>query len=288
MSTHQKGFPLQSLTQSSMNDVNDKYGSLWTREETILCFYLYCQIPFSRTNKSNPEVVKLANLLDRTIGSVVRKLGNLGAVDERLRAFNISGLVNYAKLDKEIFHEFVNNWDVLVSVSQKIIEDMNTEKGIEIIKLIEVTAEEDIIAEFTRLSKLPTEKQVSVNVRIRQSFFRRAVLSNYDNKCCICGVDIPELLIASHIVPWAKDENSRIDPQNGLTLSAFHDRAFDKGLITITPDYCIRISKKVLKSKSEFIKPSILEFEGKEINLLSKFLPKKEYLEWHNKNVFLK
>ena len=101
---------------------NEKYGTLWSRDETILCFYLYCQIPFSRTNKSNPFVVELSNLLRRTIGSVVRKLGNFGAVDDRLRILNISGLVNYAKLDKEIFDEFVNDWEGLVSNSQKIID----------------------------------------------------------------------------------------------------------------------------------------------------------------------
>lgn len=271
-----------------MIDVNEKYGSLWSKEETILCFYLYCQIPFSRTNKSNPEVVKLANLLGRTIGSVVRKLGNLGAVDDRLRAFNISGLVNYAKLDKEVFDEYVNDWEGLVSVSQNILEQINEERGIVSSKPVEETAEKDIIAEFSRLSKLPTEKQVSVNVRIRQSFFRRSVLSNYDNKCCISGLDIPELLIASHIVSWKKDEKARIDPQNGLLLSALHDKAFDLGIITITPDYKVRISKRAYKSKADFLRPSLFEFEGKEINLLSKFLPKEDYLHWHNNNVFIK
>lgn len=271
-----------------MTQLNDKYGSLWSRDETILCFYLYCQIPFSRTNKSNPEVVKLAHLLERTIGSVVRKLGNFGAVDERLRAFNISGLVNYSKLDKEIFDEFVNNWEALVSVSQNILDRLNTDKGIKLLKPIEETAEKDIIAEFSKLSKLPTEKQASVNIRIRQSFFRRAVLSNYDNKCCISGLDIPELLIASHIIPWKKEEHSRIDPQNGLLLSAIHDKAFDLGLITITPDFRVRISKKLFRAKSEFLKPCLFEFDGKEINLLSKFLPKEEYLHWHNQNIFIK
>lgn len=271
-----------------MTNTTEKYGTLWTREETILCFYLYCQVPFSRTNKSNPEVVKLANLLGRTVGSVVRKLGNLGAVDERLRAFNISGLTNYAKLDKEVFDEYVNDWEALVSASQNILDRINTEKGIKLIKPVEETAEKDIIAEFSRLSKLPTEKQATVNVRIRQSFFRRSVLSNYDSKCCISGLDIPELLIASHIIPWKENENSRIDPQNGLLLSEIHDKAFDIGLITITPDYRIRISKKLFKSKSHFAQSSILEFEGKEINILSKFLPKEEYLTWHNKNRFQK
>lgn len=271
-----------------MIGITEKYGSLWTKEETILCFYLYCQIPFSRTNKSNPEVVKLANLLGRTVGSVVRKLGNLGAVDERLRAFKISGLTNHAKLDKEVFDEYINDWEKLVSISQKILDKINTEQGVKLIKPIEETAEKDIIAQFSRLSKLPTEKQATVNVRIRQSFFRRSVLSNYDSRCCISGIDIPELLIASHIIPWKENESSRIDPQNGLLLSAIHDKAFDIGLITITPDYRVRISKKLFKSKSEFTKSSILEYDNKEINLLSKFLPKEEYLDWHNKKRFQK
>jgi len=57
---------------------------------------------------------------------------------------------------------------------------------------------------------------------------------------------IPELLIASHIIPWARDDKNRMNPANGLCLNALHDKAFDKGLITITPDFVVRISDRFL------------------------------------------
>jgi putative restriction endonuclease len=66
--------------------MENKYGTLWTRDEQILALYLYCQIPFKKTKANNPEVIKLANLLGRTPSSVARKLGNFGAFDPRLAA----------------------------------------------------------------------------------------------------------------------------------------------------------------------------------------------------------
>ncbi len=52
--------------------------------------------------------------------------------------------------------------------------------------------------------------------------------------------------VASHIVPWAEDRRNRLNPHNGLCLSAPHDRAFDQGLITITPGSLrVRVSERL-------------------------------------------
>lgn len=56
-----------------------------------------------------------------------------------------------------------------------------------------------------------------------------------------------ELLIASHIIPWGKDEKNRLNPMNGLLLNALHDKAFENGLITIAEDYTIKISSSCKK-----------------------------------------
>jgi hypothetical protein len=54
------------------------------------------------------------------------------------------------------------------------------------------------------------------------------------------------LQVASHIVPWAEDRRNRLNPHNGLCLSAPHDRAFDQGLITITPGSLrVRVSERL-------------------------------------------
>ena len=63
------------------------------------------------------------------------------------------------------------------------------------------------------------------------------VLSNYDSKCAITGIDIPQLLYASHIIPWSQNENERLNPENGICLSALYDKAIDKGLIGLNNKY---------------------------------------------------
>ena len=122
---------------------------------------------------------------------------------------------------------------------------------------------------------------------INQGFFRKMILSAYDNTCCITGIYISELLIASHIVPWSIDTNNRLNPRNGLCLNALHDRAFDKGLISISEDLRIVVSPLVYKQESkrhnlEFI----TNYVNKEIRLPSRFLPDQNLLEYHRQNIF--
>lgn len=270
--------PLQSLTQiPAMNYKSEKYGTLWSKEELTLCFYLYCQIPFSRTNRSNPEVVKLANLIGRTIGSVVRKLGNFGAFDERLAKKGVVGLVHYSKADKQIWEQYFNNWDELVSDSQSLLVNFKAEKYLEKETEIPIISSPPI-----------TEKQATVKIRIGQSFFRKTVLSSYDNKCCICQNDLTQLLIASHIIPWSENKKKRIDPKNGLSLCMLHDKAFDKGLVGFKDDFRITVSSFVKKSKSEFVQQAITDFENSSLILPFRFLPSPENLLWHQRNIFIK
>ncbi len=130
-------------------------------------------------------------------------------------------------------------------------------------------------------------KRSIVNSRLKQSFFRQTILSSYKSRCCMSGLDDPRLLIASHIVPWNKDKSNRLNPSNGLCLSALHDRAFDQGMITVTPDWKIRISKSLSHSKNSFCKMALLSLEGKSILLPEKFLPSKEFLLFHNSDIFV-
>ena len=128
-----------------------------------------------------------------------------------------------------------------------------------------------------------------VKQRIGQSFFRRALLASYRSTCCITGVNIPSLLRASHIKPWvaSNDINEKTNPQNGILLNALHDVAFDKGLITITKDYKVIVSSRFslggIWSEDFFTK-----FNGLEIHKPSKFLPPKEFIEYHNDVIFMR
>lgn len=252
-------------------------NSNWTREELIVAFNLYCKIPFNKTVKTNLEVINVANLLGRTPSAVAFKLGNFGSFDEELKKKGIVGLSNTSKLDKTIWDEFNNNWENLAYESELIIAKFS---GKEIQEIVEID-----------LSNIPLgkERETIVKTRINQSFFRSAVLSSYNSKCCITGLNIPDFLVASHIIPWKDDEKNRLNPQNGLCLNSIHDRAFDKGFITVTPNYRVKVSRFFEEHKNEnIIDEFFLKYDNQPILLPDKFLPKKEFLDFHYEVLFKK
>lgn len=137
--------------------------------------------------------------------------------------------------------------------------------------------------DVSEIIKEGLEKERLVKTRVNQSLFRTMLLATYNNKCCITQIENPELLIASHIIPWGKDEKNRLNPMNGLLLNALHDRAFENGLITITEEYTINVSSLLKKKNTpESIQQNFLDYEGKRIFLPDKFLPAKQFLKIHN------
>src|SRR6185503_20788417 len=109
--------------------VND--GQLWTREQLILAFELYCRIPFQRTKANDSRVKELAALIGKTPASIARKLGNFGAFDPQLAARNISGLTHGSKLDKVVWDEFHQNWSELVVRAHDIRHDLRPGEPVE-------------------------------------------------------------------------------------------------------------------------------------------------------------
>ena len=241
----------------------------WTKEETVLALALYCKIPFGKINKNHPQVVELAKLLGRTPASVSMKMGNFGRFDEELAKRGISGLAHGSALDKVVWDEYHLNMQGLSETVEKI-------------PYMESIINDDDLAE-----KLPSGKtrKTETEVRVNQGFFRSAVLSAYDKKCCITGLAIPSLLIASHIKPWAvSDPNTeRTNPCNGLSLNALHHEAFDNGIFTIDTDYRIVVSKTAKERYTSDVFYDYFEkHDGKSITLPARFLPSKEMIEYHN------
>lgn len=78
-----------------------------------------------------------------------------------------------------------------------------------------------------------TQREMLAMVRVGQSRFRAALLARWDHRCPLTGISEAPLLKASHIVAWraCSVERDRINPENGLLLSALWDAAFDQGLI---------------------------------------------------------
>lgn len=81
---------------------------------------------------------------------------------------------------------------------------------------------------------IQTQAAQLVMARVGQSRFRRALLERWNNQCPLTGISEPGLLRASHIIAWSAcaDERERLDPENGLLLSALWDAAFDRGLVS--------------------------------------------------------
>lgn len=244
----------------------------WSREEEIIVFNLYCRIPFQKSSKNHPEVIKIAKLIGRSPSAVNMKVGNFGSFDDTLKQKGIVGLTNVSKLDKEIWDEFNGRWDELAYLSETLIAKKQHRNNEELVSI-----------------PLGEDKVVNVKQRINQNFFRSAILASYCGQCCITGIPFADLLIASHIKPW-KDSSDRekTDPRNGLCLNALHDKAFDKGYITVTPEYKILVSRKIKEIQdSVTIEQYFLRYNEEKIILPEKFAPEKLYLEYHNDKIFL-
>jgi putative restriction endonuclease len=250
---------------------------LWTRDELILAINLYCKTPFGKIHRNNPKVIELATLIGRTPNSVSFKLVNFASFDPSLKARGIKGASNASKLDLEIWNEFYNDWDRLPFESEKLLARY-ANSSVEQVSEIEI-------------DDLPKEGKVRtqlVKVRVNQNFFRAMVIASYNNKCCITGISNKELLVAGHIRPWGVDEKNRMNPQNGLAINALHDKAFETGLITILPNYKVKVSSILKKSKDESIKEYFVRYDNQSIILPKRFYPAKEFLEYHNDERFKK
>jgi putative restriction endonuclease len=249
---------------------------LWTRDELILAINLYCKLPFGKLHRNNPAVIRLAKLIGRTPNSVAYKLVNLASFDPSLKARGIKGAENASKLDQQIWNEFYNNWDVLPFESEKLLAkyENTTVEALNDIDTVEILREGKVRSQI-------------VKVRVNQNFFRSTILASYNSTCCITGLHNPEILIAGHIKPWGLDEKNRLNPRNGIALNALHDKAFETGLITILPNYKIKISTLLKKQSSNTsVKEYFLKYENEEIILPSKFLPDPDFLKYHNKERF--
>lgn len=250
---------------------------LWTREELILAFNLYLKLPFGKMHKNTPEIIQLANLIERTPSSIGMRLGNFASVDPYHQERGIGGLKGGMNQVKPIWEEFFNNQEELVFLSEQILAEKEN-------STIE-NKYHDILLDLNGLKGETVIREVKT--RVNQSVFRQMVLTNYTARCAITGIDIPELLLASHIIPWSKNEKERLNPENVICFSALYDKAFDKGLIGINQNYQVILSASLKKKKeTSFYKNHFASIENLKITDPIKYLPRKEFLEFHLDTIF--
>lgn len=138
------------------------------------------------------------------------------------------------------------------------------------------------LSKLFKIDKEGEDVAVTSNARRGQDYFRKMILSNYGSKCCVTGLDVPQTLRASHIVEWSKDKVNRLNPENGLCLSATYDAAFDKHLISFDDDYRMIVSKYIKEFYTNDVTRDYFDkYEGKQITLPSLYLPSKKLLEKH-------
>ncbi len=251
--------------------------NLWTREELILAFNFYLKLPFGKMTSTNKEVIQFANLIGRTPSSIAIRLTNYAACDPYHKARGVKGMIGGIKQCQPIWDEFFENKETLIFESERILAEKEN-----------LTIESKFYSVLDDIRDLKGEVKLrEVKTRVNQNFFRELVLANYKSKCAITGIDIPELLFASHIIPWSKNEQERLNPENGICLSALYDKAFDKGLIGINESHVIVISNDLKRNENkEYYKMHFSPIENTKIQSPERFLPNKTFLEYHMDEVF--
>lgn len=125
-----------------------------------------------------------------------------------------------------------------------------------------------------------TERDATVRQRIGQDLFRDGLLTLWRGRCAISGLNVPELLRASHAKPWASStDTERLDVYNGLLLAAHLDAAFDCGLITVEADGAITLSPSLPDEALSLLHLGA----GVRVSLSPLHEP---YLAWHRERVF--
>lgn len=251
----------------------------WTREELILALNLYLKLPFGKMHSRTPEVIHLADIIDRTPSSIAMRLVNFASVDPYHQNRGIGGLPGGKKQVEPIWQEFIDDKDELLFESENILAERES-NPIDIKYSDILSGTENLFGE---------SKIREIKVRVNQNVFRQIVLANYSSKCAITGIDMPELLIASHIIPWSKNEKERLNPENGICLSSLYDKAFDKGLIGLNLDYSIILSRRLKQNISKsYYQQYFSHLEKSKLLIPQKYLPKREFLQYHLDVVFQK
>ena len=128
-------------------------------------------------------------------------------------------------------------------------------------------------------------KETTIRPRLGQGAFRVLVTDAYHRACAITEEHSLPALEAAHIKPF--NENGPHAVSNGLLLRSDIHRLFDRGYMTITPDYHIEVSRRL---KEEFKNGrSYNHFNGRPLSNIPSELddrPLQELLRWHNESVF--
>lgn len=246
----------------------------WSPDELLVAFRLYCHTPFGRLHRGNPEIVELSRLLGRTPSAIAMKACNFASLDPAQRAREIRALQNVSQADRRLWERFKRNPEEVALEAESAYVAL-TGKDAPPLEM-ELEAAEG-----------PSEVPRIVRTRRVQSFFREAVLVSYEGRCALSDIAVPDLLNASHIIPWKSDVERRADPRNGIALNALYDRAFDRGLITFDTSLRVVLSRRLQdRDAPGLYREALLALEGRELRMPNRFPPDPAAMAYHREHVF--
>jgi predicted restriction endonuclease len=192
------------------------------------------------------------------------KLCNLASLDPFHQDRGVKGLRSSSRADQEVWSEFTSDWDRYGLESEEMLQELLAK---ELKAEVEANIRRVTIKTPGKEPPGATEAISATKVRLGQRFFRESVLSAYNCNCCITGNPIPELLVASHIVPWKDNTEHRLNPRNGLCLAQTQDAAFDRGLITFDEDFRLVLGPYLREFlPNEALEQNFLAYEGRKID----------------------
>jgi len=268
----------------------------WSQDELLIVFRLYCRTPFGRLHQRNPEIIELAELIGRTPGAVAMKACNFASLDPQQQARKIKALGNVSRADRELWEAFLDDSEGVAHEAEAAYASMTGKEAVDYVPGIDsavtargkkTKAKEPALGDEPTMPVGDTEKDALIKSRRVQSFFRAAVLTSYNNRCALTGLAIPELLNASHIIPWSADEKRRADPRNGICLNALHDRAFDRGLISFDENLRVIVSSVINNTEDcSLQRGQFVRISGCPLRLPERFQPEKAALDYHRTHIY--
>ncbi|GAC1301524.1 MAG: hypothetical protein NVSMB24_04520 [Mucilaginibacter sp.] len=138
---------------------------------------------------------------------------------------------------------------------------------------------------FASESPLRYRTSILSKIRIGQGAFRVLITDAYQRKCSITGEKTLPVLESAHIQSYAQSGPHAIS--NGILLRSDIHKLFDTGYLTITTDLKVEVSNRI---KEEFLNgKEYYQYHGKTlatVPLKEIERPNRQYVEWHNSNVF--
>lgn len=253
----------------------------WSREQLLVALNLYHKVSFGMFHAKNKMLVDISRRMGRTDSALPMKLSNLASIDPEFLKTGRKGLDGASEFDRAMWAEYHANVNELAPEGEALLAQLMTGDAD---TPIEVQPDGKVL----RVPEGPTESTASVKVRRGQRYFQQAVLNAYQGRCAVTGMGVRSLLVASHIIPWSRSEEHRLDPRNGIALNALHDRAFDRGLITFDTELRLVCAPSL---RDHFAHATVAQHfkahAGQPLNLPAEAAgPKPEYLAWHRAEVF--